>query len=205
MANSRFVSHVRMWMLAAPLMICALIPFIQNDAVFEVGEAERDSVLRVLGKRKADKATTVANDRFDRWVVRSGALRASFSGSDASTALPDAGASEFGRGWMRHFWLTVYRAVYRSAVAHYWLFGGLVLLIALLNDGAVSRRIRAAGAGFANPVTFHVAAHGLLVCFGFGTSALLLPVSLLAYWWTFGVCLVGLLSWRLAASFHVGK
>ncbi|MGX6566091.1 DUF4400 domain-containing protein [Cupriavidus necator] len=205
MANSRFVSHVRMWMLAAPLMICALAPFIQDDAAFEVSEAEQRSVEHVLGQPKADKATTVANDRFDRWFVRSGALRASFSGSDANTALPDAGASEFGRGWMRHFWLTIYRAVYRSAVAHYWLFGGMVLLVALLNDGAVSRKIRAAGAGFANPVTFHVAAHGLLLCFGFGASALLLPFSLLAYWWTFGVGLVGLLSWRLAASFHVGK
>ena len=100
---------------------------------------------------------------------------------------------------------TIYRAVYRSAVVHYWLFGGMVLLLALLNDGAVSRKIRAAGAGFANPVTFHVAAHGLLLCFGFGASDLLLPFSLLAYWWTFGVGLVGLLSWRLAASFHVGK
>ncbi|BDB30066.1 MULTISPECIES: DUF4400 domain-containing protein [Cupriavidus] len=205
MANSRFVSHVRMWMLAAPLMICAIAPFIQDDAVFEVSEAEQGSVEHVLGQPKADKATMLANDRFDRWFVRSGALRASFSGSDANTALPDAGASEFGRGWMRHFWLTIYRAVYRSAVAHYWLFGGMVLLAALLNDGAVSRRIRAAGAGFANPVTFHVAAHGLLLCFGFGASALLLPISLLAYWWTLGVCLVGLLSWRLAASFHVGK
>lgn len=205
MANSRFVSHVRMWMLAAPLMICAIAPFIQDDTVFEVSEAEQGSVEHVLGQPKADKATMLANDRFDRWFVRSGALRASFSGSDANTALPDAGASEFGRGWMRHFWLTIYRAVYRSAVAHYWLFGGMVLLAALLNDGAVSRRIRAAGAGFANPVTFHVAAHGLLLCFGFGASALLLPISLLAYWWTLGVCLVGLLSWRLAASFHVGK
>lgn len=205
MANSRFVSHVRMWMLAAPLMICALTPFIQDDAAFGVSEGEQASVAHVLGQLKADKATTVANDRFDRWFVRSGALRASFSGSDANTTLPDAGASEFGRGWMRHFWLTIYRAVYRSAVAQYWLFGGMVLLVALLNDGAVSRKIRAAGAGFANPVTFHVAAHGLLLCLGFGASALLLPFSLLAYWWTFGVCLVGLLSWRVAASFHVGK
>jgi len=205
MASSRFVSHVRMWLLAAPLMICALAPFIHNDAAFEVSDAEQASVERLLGQPRANKTTTLANDRFNRWFIQSGALQASFSGSDVNTALPDAGASEFGRGWMRHFWLTIYRAVYRSAVAHYWLFGGSVFFVALLNDGAVSRKIRASGAGFANPVTFHVAAHGLLLCFGFGATALLLPVSLLAHWWTLGVCLVGLLSWRLAASFHVGK
>ncbi len=205
MAGSRFVSHVRVWLLVAPLMICALAPFIQNDAAFEVSDAEQASVAHLLGQTRANEATALANERFDRWFVQSGALRASFSGSDADTALPDAGASEFGRGWMRHLWLTIYRAVYRAAVAHHWLFGGFILLAALLNDGSVSRKIRATGAGFANPVTFHVAAHGLLLCFGFGATALLLPISLLAHWWTLGVCLVGVFSWRLAASFHVGK
>lgn len=205
MANSRFVSHVRLWLLVAPLLICAGAPFIQHDAAFEVSDAEQASAERLLGVARAYTATKLANDRFDRWFVQSGAVKASFSGSGTRTDLSDAGASDFGRGWLRHFWLTIYRAVYRAAVAHYWLVGGLVLLLALLNDGAVSRKIKASAAGFANPVTFHVAAHGLLVCFGFGASALLLPVSLLAYWWTAGVCLVGLLSWRLAASFHVGK
>jgi len=205
MASSRFVSHVRVWLLVSPLMICALVPFIQNDSAFEVSDAEQASVAQWIGQAGAREAASQANDRFDRWFVKSGALQASFSGSDADTALPDAGASEFGRGWMRRFWLTVYRAVYRAAVAHHWLFGGFILFAALLNDGAVSRKIRAAGAGFANPVTFHVAAHGLLLCFGLGTTALLLPVSLMAHWWALGVCLVGLFSWRLAASFHVGK
>ncbi|NOV26627.1 MULTISPECIES: DUF4400 domain-containing protein [Cupriavidus] len=205
MASSRFVSHVRVWLLVSPLMICALVPFIQSDAAFEVSDAEQASVSQWIGQAGAREAASQANDRFDRWLVKSGALQASFSGSDADTALPDAGASEFGRGWMRRFWLTVYRAVYRAAVAHHWLFGGFILFAALLNDGAVSRKIRAAGAGFANPVTFHVAAHGLLLCFGLGATALLLPISLLAHWWTLGVCLVGLFSWRLAASFHVGK
>lgn len=205
MASSRFVSHVRMWLLVSPLMICALVPFIQNDAAFEVSDAEQASVSHWIGAAGAHDAATLANDRFDRWFVQSGALQASFAGSDADTALPDAGASEFGRGWMRRFWLTVYRAVYRATVAHHWLLGGFILFAALLNDGAVSRKIRAAGAGFANPVTFHVAAHGLLLCFGLGATALLLPVSLLAHWWTLAVCLVGLFSWRLAASFHVGK
>ncbi len=115
MAGSRFVSHVRVWLLVAPLMICALAPFIQNDAAFEVSDAEQASVAHLLGQARANEATALANEHFDRWFVHSGALRASFAGSDADTALPDAGASEFGRGWMRHFWLTIYRAVYRAA------------------------------------------------------------------------------------------
>ncbi|MBY4898633.1 DUF4400 domain-containing protein [Cupriavidus sp. AU9028] len=202
---SRFLSHVKVWLLAAPLMICAITPIIPDDAAFEVTDSEQASVARALGPLRAEAVTATANDRFDRWFVRSGLLEASFKGSDAPTLLSDAGASEFGRNWLKRMWLSVYRAVYRASVAGYWLLGGMVLFAALVNDGAVSRMIRAAGAGFANPVTFHVAAHALLLTFGLGASALLLPVPLLAEWWTFGVCLIGMLSWRLAASFHVGK
>lgn len=203
--SSRFLSHVKVWLLASPLMIGAVTPFIPEDAAFEVSATEEASVAQALGPARADSATALANDRFDRWFVRSGALRASFGGSDAPTLLSDAGASEFGRSWLKRMWLSVYRAVYRASVVEYWLFGGIVLFAAFINDGAVSRKIRAAGAGFANPVTFHVAAHAMLFTVGVGASALLLPVSLIAQWWTFGVGLIGLLSWRLAASFHVGK
>lgn len=202
---SRFVSHVRLWLLVAPLMICATAPFLPNQDEFEVGGAEQSSVAKVLGASRADRAVSAANERFVRWFVETGAVKASFAGSDSETMLSDGGAATFGRHWMRNFWLMIYRAIYRASVAQYWAFGGAVLLMALLNDGAVSRRIRAASAGFANPVTFHVAAHGLLVCFGFGASALLLPLPIVAYWWTAGVASVGLLSWRLASAFHVGR
>ncbi|CAM3381521.1 MULTISPECIES: DUF4400 domain-containing protein [Cupriavidus] len=205
MANSRFASHVRLWLIVSPLMICTLAPFMQNDRAFEISEAEQASVERVLGQERADIVVSLANARFHKWFIDSGAVKASFTGSDGQTSFSDGGAAAFGRGWMQHFWLTIYRAVYRAAVAHHWVLGAIVLLVALFNDGTVSRKIRAAGAGFANPVTFHVAAHGLTLCFGFGTSALLLPLPMLATWWTFGVCLIGLLCWRLAASFHVGK
>lgn len=202
---SRFVSHVRLWLLVAPLMICATAPFLPNQSDFEVSDSEQSSVAKVLGDARADRAISTANGRFVHWFVETGAVKASFSGSDTETVLSDGGAATFGRHWMRNFWLTIYRAIYRASVAQYWAFGGAVMLIALLNDGAVSRRIRAASAGFANPVTFHVAAHGLLVCFGFGASALLLPLPIVAYWWTAGVAFVGLLSWRLASAFHVGR
>ncbi|MFS8979192.1 DUF4400 domain-containing protein [Cupriavidus necator] len=205
MANSRFASHVRLWLIFSPLMICTLAPFIQDESAFEISEAEQASVERVLGQDRADVAVTLANARFHQWFIESGVVKSSFSGSDAQTGFADGGASDFGRSWMQHFWLTIYRALYRAAVGHYWLVGAIVLFLALFNDGTVSRKIRAAGAGFANPVSFHVAAHGLMLCFGFGASALLLPLPMLATWWTFGVCLVGLLCWRLAASFHVGK
>lgn len=178
---------------------------LSDDEHFVVSLAEQRSVDAVLGETAADLAAQSANQRFQRWFVESGAVKFSVAGAAGDNALPDGGTAELGMTWVRHLWMTLYRALYRAAVAHHWLIGGLLLLAATLNDGAVSRRIKAAVAGFANPVSFHVAAHGLLVTFGVGTSALLLPGPLVAYWWTGGTALIGLLSWRLAASFHVGR
>lgn len=205
MAGSRFASHVRLWLIVSPLMICTLAPFIQDQSAFEISQSEQASTEKVLGQDKAANAVSQANARFHKWFIETGAVKASFSGSDTSTDFSDGGASTFGRSWLQHFWLTIYRGLYRACVAYYWLFGAIIFFFAVFNDGSVSRKIRAASAGFANPVSFHVAAHGLMLCFGLGASALLLPFSLLANWWTYVVCLVGLLCWRLAASFHVGK
>lgn len=202
---SKFASHIRLWLLIAPIALCVAAPMLHDDSAFEIGASEQDSAARALGDKRADLATRAANDRFDRWFVQSGAMKFSFSGSDAHTDFSDGGASDIGRRWVRHFWLSVYRSVYRASIAAYWLVGVVVLLAALVNDGAVARKIKAASAGFANPVSFHVAAHGLLLCFGIGASALFVPVPLLAYWWSAAAGLVGLLCWRLASSFHVGR
>jgi hypothetical protein len=78
-------------------------------------------------------------------------------------------------------------------------------MTAMLNDGAVQRRIRAAAAGIASPVGFHLAAHGLLVAFGVSGSALLMPMSLPAVVWTGAAACIGALAWRLAASFHSNR
>ncbi|WP_059414594.1 DUF4400 domain-containing protein [Cupriavidus basilensis] len=202
---SKFASHIRLWLLATPLVLCVAAPMLRDDSVFEIGATEQESVAEALGEHRADQATKAANDRFDRWFVQSGAMKFSFSGSDVRTQFSDGGAADIGRRWVRHLWLSVYRGVYRASVAGYWLFGSLVFLAALLNDGAVARRIKAASAGFANPVSFHVAAHGLLLCFGITSSAMFVPVPLLAYWWNGAVGVAGFLCWRLASSFHVGR
>lgn len=205
MASSRFVSHVRLWLLVSPLLICSLAPLIQDQQAFEISKAEQTAAEKTLGSDRADAAVSLTNSRFHRWFIESGAVKASFAGSNSPAAFSDGGASDLGRNWMQHFWMTIYRGLYRASIAQHWLAGALLLLLAVTNDGAVVRKIRAANAGFANPVSFHVAAHGLTLCFGIGASALLMPLPLLANWWTYAVILVAVLFWRLAASFHVGR
>lgn len=205
MAHSRFVSHLRLWLLAAPLLLGVLAPAIPDDAAFEIGREEQQSVERALGEDGAARLSRVTNDRFQRWFVDTGAMRATMSVNNAAGAIPDAGATSLAAGWIRHFWMNVYRALYRAGAGLAWLAGGLVFLGAMLNDGAVHRSIRAAAAGFANPVAFHLAAHGILALAGVGASALLLPISLSAEWCTAALVGAGLLCWRMASSFHVGR
>ncbi|MFP3740337.1 hypothetical protein SB860_36495, partial [Burkholderia sp. SIMBA_019] len=84
---SRFVSHVRLWLLVAPLMICATAPFLPNKSDFEVSDVEQSSVAKTLGEVRANRAVAAANERFNRWFIESGAVKASFSGSDSDTML----------------------------------------------------------------------------------------------------------------------
>lgn len=91
MASSRFASHVRLWLIISPLMICTLAPFIQDQTAFEISRSEQASVEGVLGTEKADIAVASANARFREWFIDSGAVKASFAGSDAPTAFSDGG------------------------------------------------------------------------------------------------------------------
>lgn len=84
MAHSRFVSHLRLWLLAAPLLLGVLAPAIPDDAAFEIGREEQQSVERALGEDGAARLSRVTNDRFQRWFVDTGAMRATMSVNNAA-------------------------------------------------------------------------------------------------------------------------
>lgn len=196
---------MRLWLVVAPALLAMLSPMLPDDRHFEIDAAEQASVEAVFGEAQAGDLASSANARFRAWFVDSGTIRRSYMGSTNPTLISDGGAAGFAEGWMRHFWMESYRAIYRATVAGNWVWGALFFAAAMLNDGAVQRRIRAAAAGVASPVGFHLAAHGLLVALGISASALLLPLSLPASAWTVATACVGVLAWRLAASFHVSR
>ncbi|AEI83198.1 hypothetical protein CNE_BB2p04050 (plasmid) [Cupriavidus necator N-1] len=205
MSNSRFVSHLRLWLIVTPVLLATLAPMLPDDGHFEVDGAEQASVESLFGEARAEDIASRANARFGAWFADSGAIRRSYSGSANQSLISDGGAAGVAASWMRHFWMEMYRSIYRATVAGNWAWGALFFAVAMLNDGAVQRRIRAAAAGVASPVGFHLAAHGLLIALGVSASALLLPFSLPASVWTVATACVGVLAWRLAASFHVNR
>ncbi|CAG9165790.1 DUF4400 domain-containing protein [Cupriavidus pinatubonensis] len=196
---------MRLWLVVTPVLMATLVPLLPDSARFEVDAAEQASVESVFGEDRAAALADRANQRFRDWFVDSGMIRRSFAGSANQSVVGDGGSAGFAAGWMQRFWMELYRAVYRATIAGNWGGGALIFAAVMLNDGAVQRRIRAAAAGVASPVGFHLAAHGLLAAMGLSAVAMLLPISLPASVWTLAVAGVGSLSWRLAASFHVNR
>jgi hypothetical protein len=83
-----------------------------------------------------------------------------------------------------------------------WLFGTLAFGVAAFVDGTMRRKIKAAAAGFASPLSFHVAAHGMMLLVGATVILLIAPIALLPEYWVAGALLLSLLLWRAAASYQ---
>ncbi|MFT0173417.1 DUF4400 domain-containing protein [Paraburkholderia mimosarum] len=182
-----------------PLLAAVVLPVVPDRALFEISDLESQSVVDTLGDARAGEAVDSTNVLFRRWFVDSGAVRATMSARSHDDLDAD-GMGGFARDWARQFWMLVYRALYRALVMHAWLAGILVLGMAAAIDGAVRRKIRAAAAGMASPLSFHLAMHALLMLLGSAFVVLLLPVPLIAQCWTLLAVLLPLLIWIVNSS-----
>ncbi|MEW6346272.1 MAG: DUF4400 domain-containing protein [Paraburkholderia sp.] len=200
-SGSRFFGHIKWWFFTVPVIAMCVMPAIPSPDLFVVSDEEASSVSATIGAARADEATKNANTLFRRVFVDPGIVRTTLQATSASE-VNDAGASDFARTWVRHFWMLVYRAVYRLTVMKLWLLGTVAFGVAAFVDGTVRRKIKAAAAGFVSPLSFHLAAHGILLVFGVTLSVLIVPVPVLAeYWIGVAVCLA-LLLWKAASSYQ---
>ncbi|CAB3808809.1 hypothetical protein LMG28688_06848 [Paraburkholderia caffeinitolerans] len=198
MASSRFVRHVKWWFFVVPLLASVLLPIIPDDGLFAISDAESQSAVQALGDERAETSVDKTNVLFRRLFVTTGAVAATLRGG--GDGFDADGTRDFARGWARHFWMQTYRALYRAVVMKAWLAGTIVLCMAAWVDGTMRRRIRAAAAGFASPLSFHLAMHGVLVVLGCAFVVLVLPVSLIAQWWTILAIFLPLLLWIVSSS-----
>lgn len=198
-SSSRFVRHVKWWFFVVPLLASVLLPIIPDRGLFEISAAESQSTVRALGDERASNAVDTTNLLFRRFFVTTGAVQATLSagGDDGFDA---DGTRSFAQGWGRHFWMLMYRALYRAVVMKAWLAGTVVLCTAACVDGTMRRKIRAAAAGFASPLSFHLAMHGVLMVLGSAFVVLVLPVPLIAQWWTIFAIFLPLLLWIVSSS-----
>lgn len=201
MANSRFVSHVKWWFFIVPIIAVFIMPAIPERSLFEVPDAESKSVVAMVGDVRADVAVRDTNLLFKRLFVTPGFVRATLEATRDDT-LSDGGVSDFAHTWVRNFWLLLYRLLYRVIVMKLWLLGTAVFCLAMFVDGSVRRKIKAAAAGMASPLSFHLAGHGILMVFGLAFAVLVAPVPVLAqYWVGISLCL-GLLLWKASSSYQ---
>lgn len=198
-SSSRFVRHVKWWFFVFPLFACVVLPIIPARALFEISDAESRSVERALGEERASVVVDTTNALFRRLFVATGAVQATLNAGGDDELNAD-GMHGFALTWARQFWMMVYRALYRAVVMHAWLAGIAMLCAAATIDGTVRRKIRAAAAGFASPLSFHLAAHAMLMTLGTAFAVLVLPVPLVAQCWTAMAILLPLLLWIVNAS-----
>lgn len=198
---SRFGSHIRFWFFLGPLLAVSIMPVIPNPDLFTITDAESDSVETLLGNDRAQQAVTDTNDKFKAWFVDSGIVRRTLAGSEQQSAYHE-NVERLAGHWVRNFWHMVYRMVYRAMVMKAWWFGTLVLALAAFVDGSVRRKVKAATGAASAPLSFHVAAHGLLMAFGVLLTALIVPVPIVAVFWAAVSGIVIALMWRIAASYQ---
>ncbi|TCK33365.1 uncharacterized protein DUF4400 [Paraburkholderia sp. BL8N3] len=201
MAGSRFASHVKWWFFLVPLLALFVMPAIPDQSLFSVPAEEAESVQVVVGVERAEDVVTLTNARFRRWFVDSGIIHATLDTS-GSGEIGEAGVAEFAHGWVHNFWLEVYRAIYRASVMKLWLIGTFIFCAAAFADGSARRKIKASAAGFASPLLFHLAGHGILLVFGVTFAVLAAPFPVLAQYWIVVSGVLGALLWKAASSFQ---
>lgn len=201
MAGSRFGVHLRWWLIVVPVLVLALMPLIDAPELFAIPDDEVLSVRLALGHEEANERVEQTNALFKHVLVDTGFVR-HFVKFVGRSEFNGDGMARFAEHWGQNFCLLVYRMMYRIEVMKAWLWGIAILCAAAYVEGTTRRKIRAAMAGLASPLSFHLAAHALLLVFGVVMALLLAPVSIVAAIWTgLGVVLM-LLVWRAAAAFR---
>ncbi|OUL84899.1 DUF4400 domain-containing protein [Paraburkholderia hospita] len=202
---SRFGSHLKVWFLLVPVLAIAVMPAIPDRTLFEVPDAETESLVASVGQERADAAVRSANDLFRRSFVDNGIVHRTLTASGNVGALNDGGFSSFAHTWTENFWLLIYRMMFRAMVMKIWIVGTLLFAFGMFIDGTARRKIKASAAGFVSPLSFHLAGHGLLLVTGTLFGVLVAPVPVLAGYWLAVAALLGALLWKAAESFQSSR
>ena len=199
---SRFGSHLKVWFFFVPLLAIVVMPAIPDRALFQIPPAETQSITDSLGTERADEVTRAANEVFRNAFVNNGVLHRTMVATQDSSGISDGGASTFAYTWTRNFWLLIYRMIYRAMVMKVWIIGTACFAVAMFVDGTMRRKIKALAAGYASPLSFHLAGHGLLLVGGTLFGVLVIPLPVLGFYWLAVGAILGLLLWKAAESFQ---
>lgn len=207
MAGSRIVSHARWWLIALPLLLLIVMPMVPSDDAFRHFPEEEAANARWIGQEVHDKARATATTRFRAWFVDSGVARKSYTmfiKDGGKVIKAEDGMRAATKKWLDHFWMGVYRALYRWEVAWMWYAGLFFFALAAAIDGWVVKNVKSTEFGYSNPLNFHLAVHMLIVMIGLAFVIPFLPIPIgVLVWPSIALIFAGTV-WLIMSEFQTG-
>lgn len=205
-AQSRFGQHVLLWLML-PVFLVVAVPAIPDPSLVQISQEEIAGNTRLLGATANAAATHRAGELFEKLAIRSGLLRWSFStfapaGSGPVRVAPGRSAAA---GYLRRMWWTVYKGCYRFEIAMSWFMATGILVAAALLDGSIRRRIKAYEFGYANPVAFHLSAHGLVGLSGLLLALPFVPFGIEQWAWPMLIAALAYGAWKASESYQAAS
>lgn len=204
--KSRFARHFLFWLIL-PVVLIFSAPAIPEMDMFTLSVAEEVANIAMIGPSEHLAAKQRAAERFNRLFVESGLVRSSFrylTSQGKQQVFELAKNSQGGEAYLSRLWETVFKALYRIEIAMYWVTATFIVIVACLVDGLVRWKVKTYEFGYANPVAFHLASHGLLSVFGLFLVVPWVPFAMQQWIWPLLVIVCGTVSWKAAESFQSG-
>lgn len=202
--GSKFVSHLKIWGVIVPIVMCLIVPLFADDSFTRLSDEEIESNKSLLGMEAYDSLQVKIDGRFSNWFIKSGWYK-----NTLEYATPrrvngnESGVSAVMRDYFGNFWKMVYRAVYRLHVGWHWLLGGSFIILGAMYDGWQRRNIKSFEFGYSSPLKFHLVTHGFLLVTGLGLLLCFLPLTVTSWYWAAGIGLLVVLGWKMMESYQV--
>ncbi|MBC3871421.1 DUF4400 domain-containing protein [Undibacterium oligocarboniphilum] len=203
-ANSRFFSHIRIWIIAIPIIMVTVMPLVDLDWIYTVSSTEKESNFQLFGDEQYERIEQDTQSQFVNWWMKSGIYQKTLdehrTGSDSFTV--GRPVNGFVNSYFGNLWKMIYRAQYRLHVAYQWLLGGAIFIAAFMFDGWQQRNIKLKTFGYSHPLKFHVVTHAMFLILGFSVTLCFIPMSVTPMFMLTGTTVIAALGWKMMESFQ---
>lgn len=204
-SGSKFVSHIRLWVILIPILMITFVPLFSQPWVYVLSKTEINSNINVFGTSEHTLIQEKTDSQFTRWFIDTNLYGKSISNKGGGNMKVAEISNDFVRDYFVNFWKMIYRAMYRYNVAWQWLAGGIILIGAAIFDGWQMRNIKKHSIGIGNPLAVHFVLHSFFLLVGSAVTLLFFPIAIVPAVWGGGILLLAAVCWKLAESFQSGS